>query len=345
MREKRALTEYSRFGGCAAKIAPDLLDKALCNLEQPHYERVLSDFSLAEDCGVYKIDEKLALVQTVDFFPPVCDDPYMFGRIAAANALSDVYAMGAKPITALSIVCFPDEQLEISLLTEVMQGALSALIEAETALVGGHSIKDNELKFGLCINGVVDPSLMWRNNTWSDNQVLILTKAIGTGVLGNAVRAEVATGEEQELLLKQMGTLNKEASEVIALFNPSAATDVTGFGLLGHLSEMAQHNGVGVCIESSSVPLLGNVLSYIEMGLIPAGAYTNLAARSHLVKGFDLLSESMQYLLFDPQTSGGLLVAVDRDKEGELLSALKERGVTATTIGYTDTLLEGIVVH
>ncbi|MDD4219682.1 MAG: selenide, water dikinase SelD [Sphaerochaetaceae bacterium] len=335
----------SQFAGCGAKLAPGLLDKALCGLSQPRYPKVISDFTHAEDCGVYAISEELALVQTVDFFPPVCSDPWIFGRIAAANALSDVYAMAAQPKTALSLVCFPDETLDIAYLRQIMEGALDALIEAETALVGGHTIRDAQLKFGLCVNGFVHPHKIWHNNRWQPGDVLILTKPIGVGLVNAAVRASLASQEEELSVLEVMQHLNKTAAEVLSSFPVSACTDVTGFGLLGHLYEMGLGNKVGAKIQISAVPLLDKALTYAKKGVVPGGTYTNIAHRSQYISGFDALEEAYKFVLFDPQTSGGLLVAVPQEQSGAVIQALLDQGVAGTIIGHTEVQLEGIHVE
>ncbi|MDD4259445.1 MAG: selenide, water dikinase SelD [Sphaerochaetaceae bacterium] len=338
------LTEYSKFSGCGAKLTPAFLDKALCGLNQPKYERLLNDFSHAEDCGVYRITDDLALVQTIDFFPPVCDDPRMFGRIAAANALSDIYAMGATPITAVSIVGFPENQLDISYLKDILEGALDVLIESKTALVGGHSVKDSEVKFGLCVVGTVNPDLIWFNNRWHDQDVLILTKPIGSGIVQTAVRAQIASGEEEGRILAMMGTLNKTAANVLSNFSVHACTDVTGFGLLGHLCEMAIDNPIGMLLDVKNIPLVENVPAYASMGLIPTGAYTNKESRSSLVEDFDTLDDEFGLILFDPQTSGGLLAALPEEQAEKAIAALRESGIQASIIGKTDAAREGIKI-
>lgn len=338
------LTQFSRFAGCGAKLGPDLLDKALCGLQQPFDSRVLSDFSHAEDCGVYQLSDDMALVQTVDFFPPVCDDPWKFGRIAAANALSDIYAMGATPITAVSIVGFPEDKLDVSHLRTIMEGTLDALSEANTALLGGHTVRDSEVKFGLCVNGVIHPKKIWNNNTWKDNDALILTKPIGVGLANTAVRAGLASPGQEDLVLKQMMRLNAQAKTVLSWHTVHACTDVTGFGLLGHLCEMAIGNDIGCVVHVESIPKIDRALEYARIGLIPAGAYTNKASRSKHITGLDLLDEAVQYLLFDPQTSGGLLAAVPRSEAVCIIRELQAVGEQAAIIGYTDGSLTNINV-
>lgn len=339
------LTQWAQYGGCGAKVPPNMLEQALCTLPRIEYPEVLSDFGHSEDCGVYRLSENQALVQTVDFFPPMCDDPFTFGRIAACNSLSDVYAMGAQPISAVSIACFPHEQLDMKYLTQILEGALDALKEARCALLGGHTIRDSSLTFGLAVNGLVDPSVMWSNNTWKEDHVLILTKPIGVGVINQAMKAELATAEQAHTALNSMATLNKKAKEVLSQYEVSACTDVTGFGLAGHLIEMTIDNPIGAVLETSLIPIIDGVLDYIAMGLIPMGAYTNIDSRASLISNFDEVDENMKYLLFDPQTSGGLLAAVPKEVEQEVLEALHTKGVDATTIGYTDSSFEGIRIN
>ena len=338
------LTQFSRFAGCGAKLGPGLLDKALCGLNQPAYPELLADFQHAEDAGVYLLTPELALVQTIDFFPPICDDPWTFGRIAAANALSDIYAMGATPVTAVSVVCFPEETLDIMHLRKIMEGAMDALIESRTALVGGHSIRDIEVKFGLCVNGTIHPDKILRNNTWRSDEALILTKPIGVGIMNTAGRAGIASPAESELALQSMQKLNRTAAGILAHFPVSACTDVTGFGLLGHACEMASDNPVGAVIDSSLVPYFPHIFDYADMGLIPAGAYTNRAYRSSFVKGIEQLNETKQFVLFDPQTSGGLLASIPKQLSHEVVVALREAGVDAAVIGYTEAALQGLHV-
>ncbi len=344
MADEIKLTQFSRFAGCGAKLGPGLLDKALCGLGQPAYPELLADFQHAEDAGVYRLTPELALVQTIDFFPPVCDDPWTFGRIAAANALSDIYAMGATPVTAVSVVCFPEEALDIMHLRKIMEGAMDALIESRTALVGGHSIRDTEVKFGLCVNGTIHPDKILRNNTWRSDEALILTKPVGVGIMNTAARAGIASQAESELALQSMQKLNRTAAAILARYPVSACTDVTGFGLLGHACEMAADNLIGAVIDSNLVPYLTHIYDYEEMGLIPACAYTNRAYRSSFVKGIGSLSEIKQFVLFDPQTSGGLLASVPKQLASELVVALHEAGVDAAVIGYTEAALQGLHV-
>jgi selenide,water dikinase len=327
------LTSYTRFSGCGAKLGPGVLEKALCGLTQPAYPELLAGFQGSEDAGLFRLGPHSALVQTVDFFPPIVDDPRLFGRIAAANALSDLYAMGARPITALALVCHPLKALGLEPLKAMLEGGLEALVEAGCALLGGHSIEDPEPKLGYAVTGLVDPDLAWRNNTLLPGGVLLLTKSIGTGLVNMALRAQCASPEAQAAAEAAMGTLNKQAAEVLARFHVQACTDVTGFGLGGHACEMAAGDVCGLTLRMDRVPLLPGVEDYAAMGLIPEGTYRNREGRLRFLTGAP--SPLALDLLFDPQTSGGLLAALPEAEAEDALAALHEAGVPAWSIGST----------
>ncbi len=280
-----------------------------------------------EDAGVYKITDTLALVQTADFITPVVDDPYVYGQIAVANALSDVYAMGAKPLTAVNLVMFDTCKVPFDYLKEIIKGGADKLREAEVTLVGGHTVEDLETKYGLCVVGTVHPERIVRNSTARPGDVLIYTKPLGIGVLTTAIKADMASEEEVEEVSRVMSTLNRAASEAMVEVGVSACTDVTGFGFLGHLFEMVKFSGVSATIYSDRIPLLKGAKEYASMGLLPAATYENVEYVGSSVsfpEGFD---EDLKLLLYDPQTSGGLLISVPEERKGELLSLLKERGV------------------
>ncbi|HNW92668.1 MAG TPA: selenide, water dikinase SelD, partial [bacterium] len=279
------LTANTRFSGCGAKLGPGLLDRALCGLTQPDFPDLLVGYSTSDDAGIYRISDDVALVQTVDFFPPIVDDPVAFGRIAACNALSDVYAMGGTPLTALAIVCFPQASMDIAVLRGMMRGALEILAEAQTALVGGHSIEDDTVKFGLAVTGRIHPRAALRNNTPRPGDTLILTKPLGTGIINAALRGELADPAALDAALRSMTTLNRDAARVALAHGASACTDVTGFGLLGHAAEMVVNTGAGLTISFATLPLLPLVVEYARTGLIPAGAYRNREFRSAMVRG------------------------------------------------------------
>lgn len=285
-----------------------------------------------DDAGVYKLTEDLALIHTVDFFTPIVDDPYWFGQIAAANALSDVYAMGGRPITAMNIVCFPVKELSIEVLKEILRGGLEKIKEAGVVLVGGHSVEDQEMKYGLAVIGVVHPERVVRNQGARPGDLLILTKPIGTGVVATAIKAQLAKEETVKKVVALMAELNLKASEAMTEVGVSACTDVTGFGLLGHACEMVDGTDVGLRIYASKVPFIEEAIELAQMGLLPGGAYRNRDYRKGMVS-CEGVEDLFFDLMFDPQTSGGLLIAVPRDKEGRLMELLEHKGVKASVIG------------
>jgi len=329
------LTSFSRFAGCGAKLGPALLDKALCGLAQRVYPDLIADFRHSEDAGVLKLNETQALIHTVDFFPPVVDDPFLFGRIAAANALSDVYAMGGRPSTAVCIVGFPADTLDVSVLQKMMEGGLAVLEEADCPLVGGHSVDDRELKLGYAVTGLVSPSRVWLNNSIRGGECLILTKPIGTGLVTTAEKAGMASREALSAATACMGTLNRRASEILGGHAVRACTDVTGFGLLGHACEMAADSGCNVRLFVRDVPLLPSAKEYAAMGLVPEGTYRTRTFRVPFITNPSQCDGDLLNVLFDPQTSGGLLAAVDA-REGETaLAELRAAGVAAAVVGET----------
>jgi selenide,water dikinase len=302
-------------------------------MEQGNYPNLLLDYSHAEDAGVYKVSDDLAIVQTLDFFPPIVDEAYQFGQIAACNALSDIYAMGACPKTAMSIVCFPDDTLDIAILREIMQGALSILKEAETALVGGHSISDSDIKFGLSVTGFVNPNKIIKNNSPRDKDLIIVTKPIGTGIINTVLKADMASPELVNLAVKYMTQLNRKAADIAQNYDISCGTDVTGFGLLGHLVEMIQDSQLGALIEYKKVAILPEVLDFAKMGLVPAGTYNNKNYRSCYINDIEKLPQEEIDILFDPQTSGGLLYGVKAEQAEAMLKELLEAGIDAYICG------------
>lgn len=329
------LTKYTKFAGCGAKLGPGTLDKALCGLKQPDYPNLIADFRTSEDAGIYKISDDIVLIQTTDFFPPIVNDPYTFGQIAAANALSDVYAMGGKPITALCIVGYPKDTLEMEHLQKIMDGGLNKLIEAGAALVGGHSLDDPELKFGYAITGIIHPDKVLRNNTLKPNETLILTKPLGTGTINTAMRAGKASDTAIETAEASMTRLNKKAAEIIQGYPVSACTDVTGFGLLGHACEMMTGTSAGLKINFQAINLFPDTMKYITEKFIPAGTGRNKRYRMSFIDNSDKIQKDILYTLFDPQTSGGLLIAVPDEFSNEILKKLEETGHRASVIGKT----------
>lgn len=286
----------------------------------------------SEDAAVYRLSPELALIQTVDFFTPVVDDPFQFGQIAVANALSDIYAKGGKPLTALNIVCFPIKTLDINILKETLRGGLDKLQEAGVLLVGGHSIDDPEMKYGLSVTGVIHPEKVIFNQGAKPGDLLLLTKAIGTGIVATAIKRGAASKEAISEAVKSMATLNRRAGELMADAGVSAATDVTGFGLLGHAAEMVENTDRGLIIQSCKVPLLPGAVQLAKKGFIPGGLERNRDYRQSMVSFAEDVPAYLWDLLFDPQTSGGLLIALAPEKAAKLLKNLKEAGVKEAAI-------------
>lgn len=332
MKNTIRLTSTVKGAGCAAKLPPGDLDRALCGLELPVDDNLIVGLNQADDAGVYRVSDELALVQTLDFFPPMVDDPHSFGRIAAANALSDVYAMGGTPATAMNIVAFPAKTLELSVLRQVIEGGLAALREAGVVLVGGHTIDDQELKYGLSVTGFIHPDKVLTKKKLKRGDKLILTKPLGTGIVCTAIKAGFADQSVVDRVIENMASLNRIAAVVMADFQVSACTDITGFGLLGHLAEMVVDSGHGLRIDSSCLPHYPEALDWAAMGLVPAGAYNNYKFRGPFVTFADSVGQIMRDLCFDPQTSGGLLIAVAREEAEMLLTALRDRGVAAASV-------------
>lgn len=293
----------------------------------PSNENVIVGLDRADDAGVYKISDDLALIQTVDFFTPIVDDPYWFGQIAAANALSDVYAMGGTPKTAMNLVAFPAKQMEIAVLRQIIQGGLDKLTEAEVVLIGGHSIEDKELKYGLSVTGFVHPSRVLTKKNLQPGDRLVLTKPLGTGIVNTAIKARMASADLTDRVTCLMATLNRDAARIMSNFSISACTDVTGFGLIGHLAEMVCGSGMSVRIFAKQVPVIAEALEFAAIGLVPAGAYHNRAFRESMIDFAETVERSRQDVLFDPQTSGGLLISVNGHQAGELVAALKDAGI------------------
>lgn len=274
----------------------------------------------------------MALVQSVDFFTPIVDDPYMFGQIAAANALSDLYAMGATPLTALNIVAFPIHKMDISVLRGILRGGIDKLNEAEVTLMGGHSVEDDEIKYGLSVTGIASPQEIVKNEGALPGDLIILTKPLGTGILNTAIKAEMADKKTIDLVQKTMSFLNRKASLVMQDIGVHACTDVTGFGLLGHLSEVMANSNTCARLLTLSIPYFPQALSFAGMGLVPAGAHRNREFRKEEVQFEPPISPEMIDILYDPQTSGGLLIVVSEEKGDELLSALKQEGIKEASI-------------
>jgi selenide,water dikinase len=295
----------------------------------------------SDDAAVYKLNEDTAIIETLDFFTPVVDDPYMFGQIAAANALSDVYAMGGKPIIALNIVCFP-ACLDMSILGEILRGGADKVCEAGAVTVGGHSIDDKEPKYGLSVTGIVHPDKVLPNKGAIPGNILILTKPIGTGIINTAAKAELVADEYLSEAVKGMAMLNKYAAELAIKYKIYACTDITGFGLAGHAFEMAESSKVSIHISTDKLKFYNGAMEYAAMGLVPGGTYRN---KKHLQGKYSLkiTNEVMEDLVFDPQTSGGLLYSMDKEQGMLLQKELEENNIPSSIIGYVSELDENYI--
>lgn len=328
------LTDLSTKGGCGCKIGPADLSQVLRSLPQPAANpNLLVGLDTGDDAGVYKLSDDTAIVQTVDFFTPIVDDPYSFGQVAATNAISDVYAMGGKPITALNIVAFPISVLDKRILAEILRGAGDKLAEAGVSLVGGHSIDDQEPKFGLAVTGVVHPDKIKTNTGAQSGDKLILTKPIGVGIYSSSLKKNLLSNDEIDRVTNVMTTLNKTASETMGNYDVHACTDVTGFGLLGHASEIAQGSDVEVRITQSQVPVLPRVKELAESGAVPGGTKNNFDHVRDIITFPDTMNQIDKWILSDAVTSGGLLIAVAESDAEPLLAELQGKGVEAEIIG------------
>lgn len=305
----------------------------LSALPKQYDPNVLVGFETGDDAGVYLITPDLALVQTVDFFTPIVDDPWTFGQIAATNSLSDVYAMGGRPVSALSIVGFPNTGRDLDMLEKILQGGLAKMQEAGCTVIGGHSIGDDEIKFGYAVTGVVDPKRVLANRGARPGDRLILTKRLGTGIISTALKKGKASEAAVDASIESMRTLNRVASEMALEFDVHAATDITGFGLLGHLHAMAAASKVSTVIEHREVEFLPGALDYSREGYLPGGLKRNAEFVSGCVEFEQSIPQEIRNLFFDPQTSGGLLLVVGEKDSAALVKRLIERGVPARQVG------------
>ena len=287
----------------------------------------------ADDAGVYRVREDLAIVQTVDFFTAVVDDPYTFGQIAAANALSDIYAMGARPITALNVIAFPEGKMPLKVLTDILRGGLDKTLEARTSIIGGHTIKDDVPKYGLAVTGLVHPDQVLTNAGARPGDRLFLTKPIGSGIVATAIKQGRTSAEEEAEIIAVMAALNRGAADAMAGIDVHACTDVTGFGFLGHLHEMAEASGVSARVRSAAVPILDSARRHAGGGAVPGGSRANLAFVEPCVRFEDGIDEITRLLLADAQTSGGLLIAVAPGDADRLAERLRAAGVLAAEVG------------
>jgi selenium donor protein len=321
------LTHYTHGMGCACKLRPQALEQVLATLPVPTDPAILVDISTSDDAAVYKLNDDLAVVQTVDFFTPIADDPYDFGAISAANSFSDIYAMGAKPLFALNIVGFPTNRLPLDVLDRILKGALDKATEAGVSVIGGHTVDDTEPKYGMAVTGIVHPDQVVTNAAAHPGDQIVLTKPIGTGIIATAIKRGLADDETVQEVNRWMASLNQAAAEGMVEIGVSACTDVTGFGFLGHLREMTTGAGVDVEIFFDRVPILEAAERYAGANVIPGGTRDNLAFVEPHVIWEEGISEVHKLLLADAQTSGGLLIAVPKEKLGILMRALEARNV------------------
>lgn len=308
------------------------MENVLKDLDLPTHPGLMVGIETRDDAGVFKLSDDMAIIQTMDFFTPMVDDPFIFGQIAAVNAINDIYAMGGTPITAMNLVCFP-QCGDMQVLRRILEGGISKIKEAGAVLVGGHTVDDNEPKYGLSVTGLIKPDLLVSNCNARPGDVLILTKPLGTGIIATAIKAGMASAESQQEAAKWMSTLNRESCAAMMETGVNSATDVTGFGLIGHLYEMASASNVFIELHTDKIPLIKETREYAGMGLIPAGAYTN---RDYLRDKADIAPDvdpTLADLIFSPETAGGLLISVEASREELLLDKLKNRGGLACTIG------------
>ena len=327
------LTKLAACAGCGAKVGAGTLAKMLEGFKTHSDPRLIVGYDKSDDASVYVLDDHTALVQTADFFPPIVDDPYLFGQIAAANALSDVYAMGGEPKLALNILCVA-KGMDGHTIQEILRGGYDKVYEAGAIITGGHTIEGAEPIYGLSVSGFVHPKKVLTNSGAQPGDALILTKPLGVGVLTTAAKADMADSDTMARIYRQMATLNKAARDVMVQYPVHSCTDVTGFALLGHGYEMAQGSGCSLHIDTRAVPYHKEALELADMGFIPAGAYRNRAFAEAGVYAAESISRAMQDLLYDPQTSGGLLFALPKECAADCLSQLKAVCPDAAIIGH-----------
>lgn len=338
----KRLTEMSRTSGWAAKIGPETLSKILNKLPVMKNDNLIVGIETSDDAAVYKLNEDSAMIQTLDFFTPVVDDPYTYGQIAAANSLSDVYAMGGKPVVALNIVCFP-LCLPTEILAEILRGGADKVLEAGAIIVGGHTVDDNEPKYGLSVTGLVHPSKVLKNYGAKVGEVVILTKPLGIGIINTAIKGEIVTKVVYNKAVKVMTTLNKYAAEVMVNYNISACTDITGFGFLGHSYEMASASKVTLKYYKEKIPYITQAKEYAEMGLVPEGTYNN---RAYLEDKCSLNNIPVWFedILFDPQTSGGLLFTCSLEDGKKIIKQLEALDVESAIVGEVAVLEDKFII-
>jgi len=320
-RDKIRLTSLSHGAGWACKIGPSDLAQVLGKLKIPKYNSVKVGFETSDDSAVVQLNNKTTLIQTVDFFTPIVDDPYQFGQIAASNSLSDIYAMGGNPLFALNIVGFPINDLSKSILTEILQGGIDKAEEAGIPIVGGHSVDDKEPKYGMAVTGEIDKNKIWKNSGASIGDLIILTKPLGTGIIASGIKKELVSKKNIDDAVNSMSLLNKYPANILKKFQPSAVTDISGFGLLGHLKEVCENSNVTAEIKFSKLEFLNGVKSLAKSGIIPGGTKRNLEYTQDFCSFDSRLSLIDQYLLADAQTSGGLLIILNSKEANQFLES------------------------
>lgn len=322
------------IGGWASKIGPEVLSEILHDLPSVEDKNLIVGFEKSDDAAVYKLTEDLAIIQTLDFFTPMTDDPYIFGQIAAANSLSDVYAMGGQPKTAMNIVCFP-QKMDVKILGEILRGGAEKVMEAGAVLSGGHSIHDPEVKYGLSVTGIAHPDKILKNHGCENGDILICTKKLGTGIVTTASKVNLASKEAIDESVKQMTTLNKYAAEIIVNYPITACTDITGFGFLGHAYEMAKGSNKTLVFEGDFIPYIADAKEYAKEFLITTGGQQN---RNFIGRDIDFGKTPLwlQEIMFDPQTSGGLLFSVKKEQVGALMKEFQEKNIDAYIIGSVE---------
>ncbi len=326
------LTHFTRGLGCACKLRPQALEKVLADLPVPQDANVLVGANTADDAAIYKINDETAVVQTVDFFTPIVDDPYHFGAIAAANAFSDIYAMGGKPLFALNIVGFPSNRLPMDVLKEILLGAQDKAKEAGVSIIGGHTVDDTEPKYGLAVTGIIHPDHILTNANAQPGDALILTKPIGLGIITTAIKRGMANDTTVKQAIEIMSTLNRNAADSLGKFPVNSCTDITGFGLLGHLKEMVKGSGVNAEIYADKVPILEQAAGFVVADVVPGGTLNNMEFVSNSMEWSPDISRTVKILLCDAQTSGGLLISVTSDAAVDLLNELQSIGVKESAI-------------
>jgi selenide, water dikinase len=326
------LLQMVETGGCSSKIPPKQLEEILKLLPFPDDPDILVNIDTQDDAGVYRISNDLALVLTTDFFPPVCSDPYEFGQIAAANSISDVYAMGGTPALALNIVMFPASKLPFEAYSEILKGGYDKAAEADVKIIGGHTIDDFPPKYGLAVIGFVHPEKLITNTGAKPGDYLILTKPVGTGIIMAGHRLGMASDADLTEAKRLMKILNKSGAEVMRKYNISGATDITGFGLIGHSLKMARASKVSLNIAGGKIPLIGNTLNLVDAGCIPCASFSNLDYAEEHVSFSGDLDYNLKMIAFDAQTSGGLLISVPAGEKDEMISELRKSGLTKTSV-------------